>query len=180
MRAKEKAIEATKYFYNKEKKMKTLIVYGSKYGCTEDCAQTLKDQVKGASTLVNLKTNQAVDLEQFDQIIIGSPIYVGKIRKEVKHFCEVHLASLLKKKVSLFICCTTPAEVDAFFASNYPPELLAHATKTYNFGGELRQERMGFLDKKLTALIAKTEPKETGLLPGNLTELATFLNASQV
>lgn len=156
--------------------MKTIIIYSSKYGCTEDCAKALKSKLNGDSILVNLKNARAVDFQQYDWIIIGGSIYVGKIQKEVKQFCERNLKTLLTKNIALFMCCTTPEQVNDFFKSNFPSELLAHAMQTTNFGGELRQEKMGFLERKLTAMIAKAEPMKTEILHENIDLLVALIN----
>lgn len=157
--------------------MKTLVVYASKYGCTEDCAKYLKNKLNHESKIVNLKNLDITDLQQYDWIIIGGSIYVGKIQKEVKLFCEQNLQALLAKNIILFICCTTPEQADDFFKSNFPAQLLEHSTEAVNFGGELRQDKMGFLDKKITAMVAKLEPREVGILYENIDLLANSINA---
>jgi len=169
--------------------MKILVLYGSRYGCTEDCAKYLQNRINAAgheSIISDIKNLQAVskegktseaDLACFDWVIIGGSIYVGKIRKEVKCFCEQNLQELLAKKIALFICCTTPEEVNDYFKNNFPLQLLAHAFKTVNFGGELRQNKMGFFDKKLTALIFKLEPKKIEVFYKNIDQLADQINA---
>ena len=157
--------------------MKTIIIYSSKYGCTEDCAKTLKNKLNGDSELVNLKNAREIDFQQYDYVIIGGSIYVGKIQKEVKQFCERNLKALLTKNIALFMCCTTPEQVDDFFKNNFPKELLAHTMQTVNFGGELRQEKMRFLDRNLTAMIMKAEPMKTGILGENIDLLAALINS---
>ena len=157
--------------------MKTIIMYSSKYGCTEDCVKALKSKLNGECRLVNLKNVGAIDFQQYDWVIIGGSIYVGKIQKEVRLFCERNLKELLTKNISSFMCCTTPEQVNDFFENNFPAKLLAHAIKTVNFGGELRQEKMGFLDRKLTALVTKTEPMKTGIFYQNIDLLATLVNS---
>lgn len=156
--------------------MKTLVLYASKYGCTEDCSKYLKSKISEGCDLFNLKNPKEIDLHQYDQIIIGSPIYIGKIRKEAKSFCEQNLETLLAKKIALFICCTTPDEAEDFFKKNFPPELLSHSLKNADFGGELRQAKMGFFDKKLTGMIAKTAPKTMGIAYENIDLLASLIN----
>ena len=88
--------------------MKTIIMYSSKYGCTEDCVKALKSKLNGECRLVNLKNVGAIDFQQYDWVIIGGSIYVGKIQKEVRLFCERNLKELLTKNITLFcqITCT--------------------------------------------------------------------------
>lgn len=156
--------------------MKSLILYASKYGCTEDCAKNLKSQLNHESTIVDIKDIGKLDLQQYDWIIIGSSIYIGKIRKEVRFFCEHNLELLLKKNIMLFICCTTPDQVDDFFKSNFPVQLVEHSIKNMNFGGELRQHRMGFVDRVLTRMVSKVEQKQVGMLQSNIDIVVDTLN----
>lgn len=156
--------------------MKTLILFSSKYGCTEDCVNHLKSKLNHPTKVVNLANETSTDLQGYDQIIIGSSIYIGKIRKQTKIFCEQNLSTLLTKKVILFLCCTTPDQIDNFFKDNFPTQLLDHASKTVNFGGELRPDKMGFFDKKITALVSKTQSKKVEILYANINGLATSIN----
>lgn len=164
--------------------MKILILYASKYGCTEDCTSYLKDKIKDnlkdklkqEVKTINLKGAEHVDLQHYDWIIIGGSIYIGKIQKEVKLFCEQNLQILLTKNIVLFMCCTTPDQESEFFSKNFPASLRKHAEKTVNMGGELRQHKMGFFDKKITAMVSKLEPKKNEILYKNIDELADFLN----
>ena len=65
--------------------MKTLIVYASKTGTTERCAEILGQNLKDA-TIINLTETQNEDINKYDLIIIGSPIRMGLIDKRVKGF----------------------------------------------------------------------------------------------
>ena len=78
--------------------MKTLVLYASKYGCAEDCAKRLKSRLNHESATTNLKDAKAIYLQQYDWIIIGGSIYVGKIQKEIKLFCEKKFARITYQK----------------------------------------------------------------------------------
>lgn len=158
--------------------MKTLILYASKYGCAKDCAAYLKSRLNQETELMNLKKAGKIELESYDCVVIGGSIYIGKIQKEVRQFCEQNLQSLLQKKVALFICCTTPEQVDEFFGNNFQAPLLEHATERVNWGGELRHDKMSFFDKKITNMVSKLEPKKTEVLYKNIDLLAERLLAS--
>ncbi len=157
--------------------MKTLVLYSSKYGCTEDCAKYLKGKLNHETKIVNLKNVQGIDLQQYDFIIIGGSIYAGNIRKEVKLFCEQSLQALLTKKLALFICCTTPQQSDNFFKGNFPEKLLNHSTQNINFGGDIRPDKMGFFAKLIVAIVSKSQPKKAEILYSNIDYLAKSVNA---
>lgn len=62
--------------------MKTLIIYASKTGTTEKCAQEINRQIK-MSKMVNI-LNQNENISGYDLIIVGTPIRMGMIDKKNK------------------------------------------------------------------------------------------------
>lgn len=127
--------------------MKVLVLYESKYGSTKDCVEYLKNKLNFTVKDVDIRKEKVPELQEYDLILIGSPIYMGKIQKDVKNFCDKRLEELLEKKIILFISCTTPSQVDDFFKNNFSTELLKNSLGQFNFGGELKVEKMSFLDK---------------------------------
>jgi len=82
---------------------KTVIVYESEYGTTEKIAKYLS-LVLGPAKYC--KTADFSDnYKDFDFIIIGSPIYSGKILPKITEFIEENINWLKKKNVSLFCTC---------------------------------------------------------------------------
>ena len=82
--------------------MKTLIVYGTKYGCTQKCAELLKERLSGEVCLQNAKSAQG-SLKEYDAVFIGGSVYMGKIRGEVSRFYRRHHKELLKKRLGLYL-----------------------------------------------------------------------------
>ncbi len=66
--------------------MKTLIVFGTKHGCTERCAKTLSEKFDGEVDLINLKEGKNIDISQYDKVIIGDSIGGEFIFKKMKFF----------------------------------------------------------------------------------------------
>ena len=91
--------------------MNTLLVYSSKYGCTEKCAKTLSKELKDKVDLINLKNAEDIDVLKYDNVIIGGSIYIGRIQKEVVEFCSKNLGILKEKRIGLFICGMQEGEV---------------------------------------------------------------------
>lgn len=142
--------------------MKTLIVYGSKYGFTEECALRLKDALGSNVVCVNLKKAKIENLESYQRILIGGSLYAGMIRKEVKVFCESHLPLLLSKEIGIFGSCGLPENFQQSINDNLPKELVAHAKCISCFGGEFRLSKMNFFEKTLVKMISKTKADNTG------------------
>lgn len=136
--------------------MRTLIVYATKYGSTEKFAHLLGDKLHDDVDYMELKRNINKDLTHFDTIIIGGPIYMGQIRKDITSYCEEHLEMLKSKHLGLFICGMLNEDViKDELQSSFPPELIQQASVTAHFGGQFQFEDMSFFDKAITKKIAK-------------------------
>jgi menaquinone-dependent protoporphyrinogen IX oxidase len=53
------------------KKMPTLLVYTSRHGCAEKCAQKLKDHMDSDVQIISIEESSKFKLSEFDSVIIG-------------------------------------------------------------------------------------------------------------
>jgi len=135
--------------------MKTLIVYASKYGCTKDCANYLKAKLPDGAELADINGSMQIELNEFETVIIGGPVYAGKVPKKLRVFCQENLDTLTKKRVGIFLCCTLFQQADEFFAGSFPGQLLDRAVTKKVFGSEARLEKMAFFDKAIMKIFTK-------------------------
>jgi menaquinone-dependent protoporphyrinogen oxidase len=135
--------------------MKVLILYGSKYGATRTIAEKIAAGFKGA-TVTDLK-NANPGLSNYDYIIIGSSLYAGTARKEVKDFVRQHSGILKQKQVVLFLSGLSPESVDnlKIFEANFTPELVSAATATFFLGGIFDPAKVGKMDKLIFKAVTK-------------------------
>lgn len=137
--------------------MKTLIVYASHHGCTEECARRLQTRLGGGVDLVELRGRPAVDPAAYDRVVIGGSIQAGKIQGGVRNFCRQHLETLLTKPLGLFICCMAEGEqAQKQFDGAYPEVLRRHARATGLFGGAFHFEKMNVLQRAIIRKISGT------------------------
>lgn len=150
--------------------MNTIIIYSSKYGCTADCANYLKRGLPGSVTLADINNHDHLvnDLENYDTVIFGSSVYVGAISKKMRMFCRNHVDLLNTKKIGIFLCCGIPAEVNGYFAKNFPSVLLENAVVTKYFGGEARIDQLKGLDKIVMRVVARGNYDRFKILPDNI------------
>ncbi len=128
--------------------MRTLIIYATKYGCTEKAAAILKSKMHGEVLLVNIAKEKAPDLEGYDNIILGGSIYKGKIQKALTQYIKAKLPLLLHKRVGLFICAGEPEPVRTReLECAFPKELYNHARVKEVFGYEICYEKLNIFDK---------------------------------
>lgn len=130
--------------------MKTLIVYTTKYGSVEQIANILKSKLQGEVALVNLKKEKAPNPDQFDCIILGGSIYIGKIQKAIAEYAQTNLPKLLNKRIGLFICAAEQDPVRSQELENsFPAELFNHALVKEAVGYEISFDKANFMDKFL-------------------------------
>ena len=148
--------------------MKIAILYGTKYGTTEKVVESISKLIKNHNKddngsidvkLINLKENDDVNLD-CDVLIIGSSLYMGRIRKEVRNFLKKYKDILIEKHFALFICGVNEVEGIKQVNDVFPSEILDYSIATVFLGGELNLDKMKFLDKKIAQLIIKGADKE--------------------
>ncbi|MGL5674929.1 MAG: flavodoxin domain-containing protein [Cellulosilyticaceae bacterium] len=142
--------------------MKTLIVYGSKHGFTEECAMKLKEKMGKDVVCMNLKKEKVQSLESYGRVLIGSSIYAGMFQKEVKAFCEEHLQELLKKEVGIFGSGGMASKFREAVEQNVSADLVKHAKVITCFGGEFRFKQMNFFERAIVKMVSKNQGEGTG------------------
>lgn len=144
--------------------MRTAIIYASKTGTTRDCANLLKDKLSSDVQLIDLKTVENPNVADYDKIIVGSAIYMGRPLKEVVNFCMKNKEILLHKHISFFFCGLETDERIKADASNYiAVELMERASIIDYFGGELHHDKVNFIDKFIMKQMEKTLKVKTGI-----------------
>ena len=105
----------------------------SKHGTTEKVADILKENLKEKDIQIfNLRKNGNININEYDNIIIGSSIHAGKNQTKIRQFCNNNKSLLLNKKIGLFICCMETNEKALEQLENaYPKELRDHSVGNY-------------------------------------------------
>ncbi len=156
--------------------MKTIVVYATRYGCTEKCAGKLAEKLGGEVDLCNLKRDRVVDLSAYDRVVIGGPIYMGKIQKEVANFCMKNLHKLKEKQLGLFICGMLDKAAEKQLHGSFPPELLVRASAKGCFGGEFSFNKMKAVDRLIVKMVSKVEQDVSRIDEARIAEFARALN----
>ncbi len=83
--------------------LKTLVLYSSKYGTTRDAARIIS-LVTGPARYCSVDEFKP-EYRDFDFIIIGSPLYQGKLEPKLMEFVNSNREWLKEKPISLFCTC---------------------------------------------------------------------------
>lgn len=156
--------------------MKSIIIYTTKYGTAEKAAKLLMQKLGSPVTLVNLMKEKAPSLSEYDCVILGGSVYVGKVQKELTDYINKNLAELLKKQVGLFVCAAQEPEVAIQeLEASYPAELCQLAVAKANLGYEFDFNKMSFMDRTITKMIAKTKESKFALSEEAIADFAKSL-----
>ncbi len=141
--------------------MATLIAYASKHGVTEKCAKELQKRLPGGADLFNLK-NGTPDLSKYDAVVLGTSVYAGMPRKQLKNFAAKFQDSLSKKKLGLFLCCMSDGEqakkqLEAVYSSDLRKAACAQGV----LGGGFNVSDMGTFEKFIVKKISGAEVKDS-------------------
>ena len=138
--------------------MKTLVVYASRQGCSERSARLICRALGEGCEVVDLERGDDILPDAYDTVVVGGPIYYGRMAPRVKAFCEAHREMLLQRRLGLYICCMHSGEVaQQELRAAFAPELLAHATARGIFGGELHLERVSFIERFMVRAVVRSE-----------------------
>jgi len=150
--------------------MKTLVLYSSKYGTTEKCAKMIKEALPEID-LLSLDQNKHVDIKDYDSIVFGTSVYIGKIRKKVDQFINDNMAELSQKTLRFYFCCNESTD----YKSLIPASVESAVNGIYHFGFELQTRKMGFLDRIITQKVAGTKEEVYKLEHTAIHQLASDL-----
>lgn len=135
--------------------MKEIIIYTTKHGCTEKAVKLMQLKAKKEIKAVNLALEKAPDLKQYDTIILGGPIYVGKLPKELSSFIQHNLEILKTKRLALFLCAgeQDPKSLEKLFSDSFTDVLNKHALYREALGGELHLDQLSFFTKLILRIV---------------------------
>jgi menaquinone-dependent protoporphyrinogen oxidase len=138
--------------------MKTLVVYVSRQGCSEKSARLIQRALGAGCDIADLESEREIALDGYDTVVIGGPIYFGRLHAAVQTFCQLHYEALLQRRLGLYICCMQSGELARQeLRGAFPPELLAHAAATGIFGGEIHMERINFIERFIVRAVVRSE-----------------------
>ncbi len=155
---------------------KNLIAYSSLYGCTEEIALKIKEELEKSSLRTEIvklndkdQFNSLInqDLSQFSSILLGSSIVAGNFNKKInKILAKLESISLDHKKFGFFVSCLKASNPDKIIEAKN--EYINSNLKEYNlkfsivdaFGGKLDLSPDSSLNFLVKFIIKKKMLKE--------------------
>ena len=91
---------------------KVLIAYGTRYGATEGTAEEIAKVMREAGLEVkvaNLKKEKVKDIAEYDLVIVGTGMQMGKWTGEAEDFVKKFRKDLAQKKTAIFVSSAAQA-----------------------------------------------------------------------
>jgi menaquinone-dependent protoporphyrinogen oxidase len=156
--------------------MSILIIYTTKHGTVEKSVNQLREGFKEVET-VNLLQEKVPGLSDYSTVIMGGSIYMGRVQKELTSYMEIHLETLLTKKVGLFLCAGHPDKsiIEEEFNQSFPQRLIDHAVAKEVFGYELDFAKMNMLERFIIKKVHKVKESQFKLDETKITHFANKL-----
>lgn len=114
--------------------MSILVLYATKTGATKECAELLSQKIN--CTICSIEQS-IPNLENYDTVILGTGVRMGKLYKPIKNYMKQHLDILVKKRIAVFICNAYPDTFQKVIEKNLPIELVKQAVCIKSFGGKV-------------------------------------------
>lgn len=81
-----------------------LVTYATRYGSTEEVALAVAETLRESGVTVETQSILKVNaLERYDAVVIGAPLYMGRLLKDARRFLSAHRNALTKMPVALFV-----------------------------------------------------------------------------
>jgi len=132
--------------------MKTLILYSSKRGTTLKCSKLIAAKSTDFD-MIDIKENKSPNLEPYERVYIGSPVYYGKINKRISQFISTNKDILLKKDLRIFTVGMDDNNIQDTRKNNFDKDVLDHAKIIYA-GGAYNFEEMSWFERFIVKRIS--------------------------
>jgi menaquinone-dependent protoporphyrinogen oxidase len=94
---------------------KVLIVYGTRYGASAGTSEEIARVLQGEGLdvkIVNAKKESVKDITEYDLVIVGSGMQMGKWTGEPENFLKKFQKELANKKVAIFVSSGAQALIE--------------------------------------------------------------------
>lgn len=136
-----------------------LVAYATKHGSTAGIAEAIGKELTAAGLSVEVKEMKNVQSPAgYDAVVIGGPIYMGKVMDEVKKFVARHQEKMAAMPIAAFAVGLSPASTDekqieaARTALRDAVAPLQPVASTL-FAGSLDPKKLGFVERTMIGMV---------------------------
>ena len=90
-----------------------LVAYATHYGSTQEVAEAIAAEIRSSGHDVDLQPlSQVHDLTPYHAVVIGSPLYMGKMQQDAHHFLAAQRDALTRLPAAIFALGPLSTDLD--------------------------------------------------------------------
>ena len=138
---------------------RVLVAYATKNGSTAEIAEAIGKELESSEVQVTVSNMKDVSsLEGYDAVVIGAPMYMGKVLKDCGVFAERYRNTLCSLPVAAFAVGIAPVEprsgsVDDVLRKLAVSLVPVQPVSATVFAGKLDVEGLSFVYRKMVSLL---------------------------
>ena len=134
-----------------------VILYKTKHGGTRKIGKIIKHYIEDC-VLMNLDDVDYQTLEKADVIIIGTPVYYGKLDPDIVHFILEHQDLLIPRHYCLYVVGILQTEFMSFVTQAFDYQILKNMKVIAGVGGALYYPELSIPEKMVLQVMNKRSP----------------------
>jgi menaquinone-dependent protoporphyrinogen IX oxidase len=139
--------------------LKTLIVYDTRHGSSEEAAGRVAAAVKakgGEARLLDLREKKAAssELSGYDAIALGAPFYMGSWSKRALAFASAREKELMGKRLGVFAIGQNAELGDAAAKAALPASLGSAIVASAYLGGRVDIAKLGGFERFVVKMVS--------------------------
>ena len=133
------------------------ILYKTKHGGTRKIGKVIHQYI-GDCLLMNIEDVDIPTLERADVVIIGCPVYYGKLDPEIVSFILEHQQLLIERKYCLYITGILQTEFMTYVTQSFDYDILKNIKVIAGLGGALYYPELSISEKMVLQVMNKRSP----------------------
>jgi menaquinone-dependent protoporphyrinogen oxidase len=136
-----------------------LVAYASRKGSTAGIAQAIGKELTSEGYVVDVSEMRSVtSLAGYNAVVIGAPVYTGKVTGDVVAFVTANKEGLSRLPVAGFVTGIAPVYPKTGDVKGFTDQLVTalapiHPVAVTMFAGTLDISKMNFVERNLTSLM---------------------------
>ena len=136
-----------------------LVAYTSRKGSTAEIALAVAKELEKSGAAVTVSDMTTVSsLEGYNAVVIGAPVYTGKVARDVAIFARRYRDSLSQVPVAGFVTGIAPVypktgDISVFTGQLAEALAPAKPVAVTMFAGNLNAARLSFIERGMTSLL---------------------------
>lgn len=139
------------------------IIYSTRHGSTAKIAKVINAYIGGDCRLMNLKEIDYYVISQCDTIVLGMPIYNGKLDSAMVEYIRRNQSLLIEKNYSIYVTSLLFSEFMHYVTEEFDYSILKDVKVIAGLGGALYYPDLSLAEKARLSLISnlsRVVPKE--------------------